>query len=517
MFNNITNFFNLIANRKIKTAATIEDTDLIPLGTKDPTYLGGYQPTAITYQELVASIPLPVGGVQSVTGGTANSIVQVNNTDPSNPVIQINGVKYSNVLFVDAINPSPTPLQNRFDLPFDILGAMVTATTLTPTPTNRTLIYVRRGNYSGITLYLQANTDWYCEPGVVFTDTSITDNFQSVSVGFYGKAKFTGTPPYLNFVLSVRGASSKVYFSFDEVISQRAAFYTENGGSAIIEGRRVFTEAFASAAGSSFRGSGSVTMNVTEEISSWHQTILFKSLSGTVVITCPKIAISTGNYYGSFYKQVIMCSDNNAGGTCTINGNLVNNDTNGYPGVYSGLITRWSSDNMTLIVNGNLIAGDYWGIYGLGSSAGSRTIINGDVSTNHLVTYTQNASTLVFRNGTLINTQTYAGAVGFPVISIGTGSSIWVENCHMYSGGTGNAQNSAFHKYSNAATLNVYNSVYSGADATGVFIYNGGALPVNNARIHNCRSTKPLDVNVVDLLSPTGFIQDANIVALNFI
>jgi len=259
-------------------------------------------------------------------------------------------------------------------------------------------------------------------------------------------------------------------------------------------------------------------LNITEEFRSVHQTILFKSLSGKVVVNCPKLAISTGNYFGSFYKQVIMCSDNNAGGTCVINGNLVNEDAGGYPGTYSGLIARWSSDNMTLIVNGNLIAGDYWGIYGLGSSAGSRTIINGDVSTNHLVTYAQNASTLVFRNATLINTQTYAGAVGYPVISVGAGSTIWVENCHMYSGGIGNVNNSAFHKYTATANLNVYNSVYSGADSTGVFIYNGiSGQPVNNVRIHNCRSTKPLDVNITDILSPSGFIQDANIVALNFI
>ena len=409
------------------------------------------------------------------------------------------------------------PAPNRFDKPYgDILSAMVDATTLTPNPGNRTLIYVRRGFYNPGTIVLQNYTDYYCEPGVSINDTSVKDNAQTVDSRFYGKAQFTGYPTN-NFVLLVQNAFSKVYFSFDEISSQRGAFYTENGGSAVIEGRKVYTSAANVACGSSFRGSGTVVLNVSEEINSIHQTILFKSLSGRVTINCPKLVISTGNLFGGNFKQVIQCSDNNAGGTCTVNGNLVNEDIGGYPGGISGMIGRWVSDNMTLILNGNIIAGDYWAIHGLGSSAGSRTIINGDVTTNHLITYTQNASTVVFRNGTLINTQTYAGAVGFPVISIGTGSSVWVENCHMYSGGTGDVNNSAFHKYSNAANLNVYNTVYSGADAIGVFIYNGGALPVNNARIHNCRSTKPLDVNVVDLLSPTGFIQDANIVALNFI
>ena len=93
MFNNITNFLNLISNRKIKTAATIEDTDLIPLGTRDPNFLGGYQPTAITYQELVDS--LPVDGVASISDN-GTGVVTVDNTDPENPVKS----KLS-ILFVD--------------------------------------------------------------------------------------------------------------------------------------------------------------------------------------------------------------------------------------------------------------------------------------------------------------------------------------------------------------------------------------------------------------------------------
>lgn len=56
MLNNMTNFLNLIRGRKIKTAETVAATDLIPLGTKDANYGGGYQPTAIEYDELKKSI-----------------------------------------------------------------------------------------------------------------------------------------------------------------------------------------------------------------------------------------------------------------------------------------------------------------------------------------------------------------------------------------------------------------------------------------------------------------------------
>ena len=99
------------------------------------------------------------GGVQSVSGGNVYNIVEVNNVDPINPVIQINGVKYSNVLFVDEINTSPTPNLNRFDQPFDIFGALVTANALTPTATNRTLVYVRRGEYNNAAIVLKNYTD----------------------------------------------------------------------------------------------------------------------------------------------------------------------------------------------------------------------------------------------------------------------------------------------------------------------------------------------------------------------
>jgi hypothetical protein len=105
MFNNLPNFLNLIVNRKIKTAATIEDTDLIPLGTKDPNFLGGYQPTAITYQELVDS--LPVDGVASISDN-GTGVVTVDNTDPENPVIDFNGVNVDGVTITgDGTTGSP--------------------------------------------------------------------------------------------------------------------------------------------------------------------------------------------------------------------------------------------------------------------------------------------------------------------------------------------------------------------------------------------------------------------------
>ena len=53
MLNNITNFFNLLTNRRIKT--TIEPCDLIALGVYDPRTPGIYQPAAISISSLTSA------------------------------------------------------------------------------------------------------------------------------------------------------------------------------------------------------------------------------------------------------------------------------------------------------------------------------------------------------------------------------------------------------------------------------------------------------------------------------
>ncbi len=50
MLNNLTNFFNLITNRRVRN--TVGDDDLIALGVRDPRTPGIYQPTAIRVVDL---------------------------------------------------------------------------------------------------------------------------------------------------------------------------------------------------------------------------------------------------------------------------------------------------------------------------------------------------------------------------------------------------------------------------------------------------------------------------------
>ena len=57
MLNNLTNFFNLIRGRRIKTQ--LENDDLIAIGTKQSPALGDYKPTAIKFEDLVNQIGEP--------------------------------------------------------------------------------------------------------------------------------------------------------------------------------------------------------------------------------------------------------------------------------------------------------------------------------------------------------------------------------------------------------------------------------------------------------------------------
>ena len=61
MLNNLTNFFNLIAGKRVKTTANPDD--LITLGVRDPRTPGIYQPAAIKVSDLLST-----SGVTSVTG-----------------------------------------------------------------------------------------------------------------------------------------------------------------------------------------------------------------------------------------------------------------------------------------------------------------------------------------------------------------------------------------------------------------------------------------------------------------
>lgn len=442
-----------------------------------------------------------------------------------NPLVAAGGggaVNYANVLFVDSTNGNNgTAAQNDFTKPYlQVTTAVYFASATSPTSTNRALVYVRRGEYTSDNfIELQNYVDVYCEPGVVFVGTVVTDSGVSVITKWTGKANFTGNIFASNELFRLTGATSKVYFEFDDLFSNRAAFGIFSGASATIVGRKVFAETFNTSYGCTFRGSGTIILNITEEIAAWHDVLSPRAFSGKLYVTCPRIYLHEGNYYGGDAKHCIIMRDN-LGGEVVINGDLIVNPLAGYYAGISSVIGRWTDSFGTIRLNGNIYAENQFGVYGLGSSAASRTIINGDVRSNNLIAYVASNSNVVFRNGTLMNWNTTTGSEGYPVFSMGGSGKVWVENCHMYSLGTGATRPNiaAVWKDTTASQLCINNSVHSGSDAIGFFVRNSvPGQPVNNVRIMNSRSTKPNDTNITDLLSPTGFVQDPNIIAIGFI
>ena len=546
MWNNITNFFTLIREGKIKKVPV--GTDIRPIGTKDPRFDGGYQASGITVDDFVAS--LPASGVQSVTAAPSPSPggdgIFVNNTDPLNPVLSFTGVQvdgttitgtgvfgdplvavggggavnYANVIFVDNTNGNDgTAVINDFTKPMaTIAGAITLASGLSSSFNSRALIYIRKGYYSVGTGVLFDYVDFYSEVGVVIEGGFGRLSDQSapgpVNVNFMGYADIVNCDLYIT-------KASTVNVQVNSMTNSNALFLiipASGTANVTIEANKLYSQGLGTSYGITIRNNSNVTINIKEKYSALYSLLDVRNHSGRIVVNAPKLALATGNPYGygGNFKQVVIIRAN-LGGEMIINGDLVNEDTGGYYGGISAMITRFQDSWGTLRVNGNIYSGDTFGINAQGSSLASRTIVNGDIRTNHLCAYVGNSSQLIVRNGTLMNWNTYSAALLYPILSIGgTTSGLYVENCTMYSLGTGGA--GGINKDTQASTLVVNNVLYSGADTVGFFVINTLAgQPVNNARFNNVRSSKPLDTNITDLLSPTGFILDANTLAPNFI
>jgi hypothetical protein len=540
MLNNLTNFFNLIRGNKIKT--TPDGSDLIPLGTRDPRFDGFYQPTGITVDDFVAS--LPPAGVESVTG------LNTDNTDPLNPIVEISvdgititgdgtpgnplvaagggAVNYANVIWVDSINGNDgTGAVNDFTKPMlTINGALTLAATLSPFFNNRALIYLRRGYYVVNNQFSPTTfvdyADFYSEPGVVIQGGygRISDQLSPAPVN----VNFMGYADMLNCDFYIIKAST-INIQVNSITNDTPAFLVLPGSgtaNVTIEANKIYSQGLGTAYGSTIRNSSNVTVNIKEKYSCPYSLFDMRNHSGRIVVNAPKLTLTDGNIYGygGNFKQVVIIRAN-FGGEMIINGDLVNEEILSYVGSNAGIISRVQDSWGTLRINGSIYSGNMFGVNAQGSSGASRTIINGDVRTNLLCAYVASNSSVVFRNGTLMNWNNVVGvSEGYPVMSMGGSGSVWVENCHLHSLGLGATYPdiAAFWKDTTTATLNVYNSVYSGADAPGFFIRNSvGGQPVNNVRILNCRATKPLDTNITDLLTPTGFTQDANVQSINFI
>ena len=519
MLQNITNFFNLITGRQIKSAP--EPQDLIPLGTNDPRFAGGYKPTAISVEDFINSIPQT--GVQSVTG------LNTDNTDPENPIVKVSvdgttitglgtpasplvatvsggGTStYSNVIFVDPINGNnSTGVYNRFDKPFlTIAAAISAAAALVPTQSTRALIYIRRGEYASVNLVLTNYVDFYCEPGVIFTGASqIIDNGVAVVSNVYGSLKMITTSTSVR-AMTISGASYCT-IEFDSIVSVASAIQllcTDANNRIIIKGNYIFSQAYGGALCVTVRYATNATINITDTIESMHNVVIFRFFTGTATVTCPNINLLPGNVQGGAYKNIIGTYDAVGTGKITINGNLVSKDPVNYGSTGSAILC-YASANTKLTINGDVYGNVIKAIDGNTYTSG-KIEINGNMSSSNLYTvWAYGDGQLVFKNSIIINTGSVTGA--FAVAINGT-AKVFFKNCYFYNALT----DSSLLVINGVATNLVVDNCqgYSPGTSGNSIATTAGAV---TARIHSSRFNKALNGSVTDLYSPTGMIVDTN-------
>jgi hypothetical protein len=492
MLNNLTNLFNLITGRMVKT--TTEPSDLIVLGTKDPRYDGGYKPTVITVEDLLGNVAVNTDGTTIIGNGSA--------TNPLIAVVSGVPVTYSRVCFVDAINGvNATGAINIFDKPFlTVDAAIVAATALIGIDAdNRALVYIRRGAYVNTTLLLTNNVDFYCEPGVVFTGNSqIIDSGASVTSNVYGSLKMNSA-----FGITITG-SSFCTIEFDQLITYYPSIQvlcpTANNR-VTITGNYTLSSGFSAGSGNTIRNASNVSLNIKHSMNCQHHVITFRFFTGTATVNCPNINLTAGNIYGGNFKSAIGVYDAQTTGKITVNANLNCTDTVNYGGVGSTLLF-FANAIPKFILNGNINGGVLKAIDG--NTYGSGVIeINGNMSSsNQYTTWAYGSGQIVFKNSVIINTGTTANSYA---VAINGTAKVFFKNCYFYNGRI----DSDLIVINGVSTNLVVDNCQGNSPGTGgkSIISTAGVV---TARIHSSRFNKGLNADVTDLYSPTGMIVDTN-------
>ena len=486
MLNNLTNFFNLIKGRRIKT--TLEDSDLIAVGTKQSQALGDYKPTVIQFKDLKAQ----VGGLQTVA---VDGVTITGDGTLGNPLIAVGGssaITYSNVFFVDTYNGNDaTATQGRFDKPYQYLyNALAAASASSPTSTSRALVYVRKGVYTA-SLTMANYVDIYCEPGTVFTSGQIT--VSNVSCNWFGKASWNVS----SRMLYIAGAVD-FNFEFDKIDSQFAIEVANTSSGNVTMSGRYIKSGLSTNITVTLRGAANITMNIDQEISGYQEVINFRYASGNIVINCPRIKVLTGNFSGGNFKAALKFYEN-YGARVTVNGDLLSDDPTYYGGT-SGMIGFWSNPNVDLTLNGNIYGKGYIGAFLPGSSS-SICKINGNVTSDTESFAVLGGTKLVVQNSFISYPSTGIYRIGYLSDTV----SVWFINCEFNNQAT---DSHIIELGSNTVDLNVHNCVSQGT-GVGYFV---NASVAANVRLHNVISNNNLSVNVTNLITlGPGFIYDTAI------
>jgi hypothetical protein len=513
MLNNLTNFLSILSGRRFKK--TLESSDVIAVGTKQSQTRGDYKPTAITYADLFEQLNSTISG-----GGSG-----------------FDGLYENRVAIIDPINGDDVAAEfGRVDIPFKAYAGGGGNSTSPPeervlskinnwelengvlTQYRRALVVLRPGVYDSENLALRNYVDLYCMPGVVFKGTAKI--YTSYGVGrdgalearVLGHAIYDDTDEPLSekvIFITVTGDNVDLHIEMDRINSMTNPITVlGNNGNFTFVCNSVDTKSLTSNCGITVRGyGGTANFTIREYIKAYHRTWNFRLGAKSVVVNCPESYLIEGNFYGANFKMVMQADQWLSTGSIKFNGDLISTDPVNWGSIAATLNTN--NGNGPIEINGNIYGGINRAVY-IGSNGGNPTVkINGNVSSDELPIQLT-VGTTIFKNSSLLNTNVENATT--PVAAISGSAKAYFQDCLLYNGAD---ITSGVDITSLSAQVYFYNCLHSGIGTNGWFIFASNVG--TTVQIHNTRSNRDLNPNVSDVLTPTGFIFDANLITPNFI
>ena len=408
---------------------------------------------------------------------------------------------YRTVYIDSQYGDDSTALLNRIDLPFGTFAsASFTLSNIYPTGG---LVYIKKGVYSEACELLD-NTDYYCEPDVIFIENGFNDGAGSVNSNIYGYSQFNGIDSTL-VALDVQN-SSNINFEFDSIDNLQVGIRINTDGDINVRGRYVKSQSdYGSSI--SIEGSGNFQFDIRDGIIGAYDVVSVKSgFSGVLSVKTPNIicdsSLNTGGpVAGSGHALSVH---ETITGTVSINSNLSN------VSVYSGgnnSAVKIGSGYVT--INGNLLGNNEIGLYLSSGDIGNVTI-NGDIQSRREAIKHLGDKIKLKVNNSLIKSDGLGTSTYSIHINSASQSGTYLYNTTIYNGLT---NSNIIHMQGTTSQLGIYNSLGYSPGTTGNFIY---GTPSFNVGIHNTRSNKDNYTSVNDSFSPSGFIFDNELYLPNF-
>lgn len=414
-----------------------------------------------------------------------------------------------NTAYVDSTYGSNVSGQiNKFDKPYQTIAGAINGLT---SSVSSGYVHIRRGTYTE-TVYIQNGFNYYCEPGVVFTDGGFRDTVASTSK-ILGYAKFEGTSPTLIPLFLIFG--STVDFEFDSC-NNRNYFARITNSVARIKANYIYSRGDNGHC-FSIRGTSSVTINVTEKILCPYKTIsISDSFSGDLYVDCPDIESDADlGFFGYLADTSVgLFTDFNTTGTIEIKGNISNTSSDN---VYTIFLPDYNTryDSSVAILGGNVqiegkIDGRFTkGLYIGGTVSTGQIKVKGDIfSYRESVVLNTNLIPTYLSEGTLES----FGSGSFPYVMsiLGTSSRVYSKGTILF-----NRRNNSSIVYTSStqSTIGFYDTLGFSNGTTGDFVYTTQSVSIG---FHSVRSNKDNNILVTDLFGPSGFIYDTGLFIPNF-